>query len=105
MLLDARDYAIAPGRLDAYLKRHMAEALPVMREHLGEPFGYFTAETGPQPAFIHLWRYENAPDRERRRAALYADPRWLAYRAGMGGTGWVLRQENRLLRSLVLPPP
>jgi hypothetical protein len=105
MILDVRDYAVAPGKLDAYLRRHMAEALPVMRHHLGEPFGYFAAETGVQPAFLHMWRYADNADREQRRAALYADPRWNAYRASVGETGWVLRQENRLLRALEIPPP
>jgi hypothetical protein len=42
-------------------------------------------------------------DREHRRAALYADPGWLAYRERVGATGWVLRQENRILRALEVP--
>jgi hypothetical protein len=105
MLLDERSYAIAPGKLDAYLAQHMAQALPLMRQYLGEPLGYFRAETGEAPQFVHLWRYEDAADRERRRAAMYADPRWLGYRAATGATGWVLRQENRLLRAIALPPP
>lgn len=105
MLIDERTYTIAPGRLGSYLARHMADALPLMRRHLGEPFGYFTTESGTLNQFVHLWRYDDAGDREARRAALYADPRWLAYREATGGTGWVRHQENRLLRALVLPDP
>ncbi len=103
MLIDERTYTVAPGRLGAYLSRHMEEALPLMRRHLGEPLGYFTTESGTPNGFVHLWRYADAADRESRRAALYADPRWFSYREETGATGWVLHQENRLLRALVLP--
>ena len=42
-------------------------------------------------------------DRERRHAALYADPVWLAYRERVGETGWVQHQTNRILKALELP--
>jgi hypothetical protein len=104
VIIDERTYTIAPGRLGAYLEAHLRDALPIMRRHLGEPYGYFTTETGTLNQFVHLWRYEDMTDRERRRAALYADPDWLAYRERTGATGWVVRQENRLLRALRVPP-
>lgn len=103
MIVDERTYTIAPGKLDAYLKGHFQDALPLMRRHLGEPHAYFVTETGTLNQFVHLWRYESMADRETRRRALYADPAWLAYRDRVGGTGWVLHQENRLLRSLDIP--
>jgi hypothetical protein len=105
MIVDERTYTIAPGKLAAYLEAHLRDALPVMRRHLGEPHAYFVTETGTLNQFVHLWRYESMADRERRRAALYADPEWLAYRARAGETGWVLAQENRLLRALEIPAP
>ncbi|MBV9813270.1 MAG: NIPSNAP family protein [Acetobacteraceae bacterium] len=105
MIIDERTYTIRPGRLRAYLERHFAEALPIMRRYLGEPYGYFTSETGPQPQFVHLWRYEDGADRERRRAALYADPAWLAYRDRTGDSGDVVLQENRILAALPIPQP
>lgn len=103
MIIDERTYTIAPGKLAAYLEAYFRDALPVMRPHLGEPYGYFTTETGVLNQFVHLWRYADMADRERRRAALYADPAWLAYRARTGETGWVLRQENRILKALDVP--
>jgi hypothetical protein len=103
MIIDERTYTITPGKLDAYLKAHFSDALPIMRRHLGEPYAYFVTETGDLNQFVHLWRYDSMADREARRRALYADPAWLAYRERTGGTGWVLHQHNRLLRSLDVP--
>ncbi len=100
MLVDERTYAIAPGCMQRYLARHFAVALPLMREHLGEPLAYFTSTDGDLHEFVHLWAYADAADREARRARLYADPRWLAYREETGATGWVVRQSNRLLHQV-----
>lgn len=100
MLVDERTYVIAPGCLTRYLAWHLAQALPLMREHLGEPLAYFTGVDGELNTFVHLWAYADAADREVRRAKLYADPRWLAYRRDTGAQGWVLEQRNRLLQTV-----
>ncbi len=103
MIIDERTYTIVPGKLHAYLANHFRVALPLMRKHLGEPYGYFTSETGTLNQFVHLWRYDSMADRERRREALYADPAWLAYRDSVGDSGLVLDQENRILKALDIP--
>ena len=103
MIIDERTYTVRPGRLSAYLKSHMAEALPIMRKHLGEPYGYYTAETGDLNQFVHLWRYASMAEREARRMALYADPAWLGYRERTGETEWMLHQHNRILKALEIP--
>lgn len=98
MLIDERTYVIAPGCLQRYLERHLAVALPLMREHLGEPLAYFTGVDGELDTFVHLWAYADAADRETRRGRLYRQPQWLAYREETGRQGWVLQQRNRLLQ-------
>ena len=103
MIIDERTYTVRPGKLAAYLEAHMADALPLMRKHLGEPYGYYTTETGDLNQFVHLWRYDSMAEREARRAALYADPDWLAYRARVGETGWVTHRHNRILKALEVP--
>jgi hypothetical protein len=103
VIIDERTYTIAPGKLQAYLENHFRNALPLMRKHLGEPFGYYTSETGTLNQFVHLWRYDSMADRERRREALYADPAWLEYRAAAGEAGSVLNQENRILKAVDIP--
>ena len=103
MIIDERTYTVRPGRLAAYLEAHMADALPLMRKHLGEPYGYYTTETGDLNQFVHLWRYDSMADREARRSALYSDAAWVAYRERTGEKDWVLHQHNRILRALVIP--
>jgi hypothetical protein len=103
MIIDERTYTIRPGKLHAYLEEHMRTALPIMRKYLGEPFAYFTTETGELNQFVHLWRYASMADREQRRAALYADARWLEYRDQTGDRALVLAQHNRILKALPVP--
>lgn len=104
MIIDERTYSLRPGLLTAYLDNHFDKALPLMRQHLGEPYGYFTTETGDLNQFVHLWRYDSMADREEKRAAMYRDPRWIAYRADTGQTGLVTHQHNRILRAIDIPP-
>jgi hypothetical protein len=103
LIIDERTYDIAPGMFQQYLEKHFREALPVMRKHLGEPYGYFMSETGDLNQFVHLWRYESMADREQRRKALYADPDWLAYKSSTGERGLVMHQHNRLLTKIDIP--
>ena len=100
MIIDLRTYTIRVGALGEFLARYARDGLPVQSEHLGEPLAYCTSETGELSQVVHLWRYADLADRERRRAALEADPRWLDYRNGSAAL--VVRQENRLLRGVDL---
>ena len=104
MIVDERTYTIAPGCLERYLERHRALALPLMRRYLGDPLAYYTTVSPPSDQFVHLWAYTSLADREERRARMYRDPDWLAYRAETGATGWVLHQENRVLQQLDTSP-
>lgn len=46
---------------------------------------------------MHIWVYENAGDREAKRAAMWKDPDWLAYVAESGKLGALEKQRNSLL--------
>ncbi len=46
---------------------------------------------------IHIWMYENASDRETRRAAMWADPEWLVYVKKSAELGALEKQENILM--------
>ena len=104
MIVDERTYTIAPGCFERYFERHKALALPLMRRYLGEPLAYYRTLSPDAHQFVHLWKYESLADRETRRARMYQDPDWLTYRAETGATGWVLKQETRLLDHLPLQP-
>ncbi|MDQ2779478.1 MAG: NIPSNAP family protein [Pseudomonadota bacterium] len=104
MFVDLRTYTMVPGRLKAFLTLYEAEGLPVQVRHQGPPIGYFTTETGTHNQVVHLWGYESAADRERKRDALEKDPDWAAYRQKSGASGNVQHQENKLLRSVSFSP-
>jgi hypothetical protein len=66
--------------------------------YLGEPFAYLVTETGNPNQYIHIWLYDNAADREQKRAAMWADPDWLAYVEESAKLGALEKQKNILMR-------
>jgi hypothetical protein len=78
-IVEMRTYTLVPGATPRYFALYEAEGLATQREHLGEMFGYYAAEVGHVNTVVHLWRYASFEDRQRRRNALKADPRWQAY--------------------------
>ena len=100
MIVDLRTYTLRPGGLSPYLDLYVREGFPVHTSHVGPPLGYYATEIGELNQVVHLWGYESLADREQRRAALDADPRWMSYREKMWAAGNVVRQENKILRSL-----
>lgn len=98
MLFDLRTYRVRPGTLAAQLDTYARDGYPVQCHHLGSPVFYGTVETGDLNTYVHLWQFRDAADRERKRAALYADENWLAYRRWGAGAGYQTEQTNMLLR-------
>ncbi len=98
MLFDLRTYRCRPGtvarQLDAYAKTGFA----VQSRFLGTPLFYGVVETGDVNAYVHLWQFQDAADRERRRAALYSDEEWLLYRRQSAEAGYQTEQTNMLLK-------
>ena len=97
MLFDVRTYTCAPGTIAKHLALYEEKGLAPQTRHLGEPVFYGTCETGDPNQYVHIWVYENAADREAKRAAMWADPDWLAYVAASNEAGWLVRQENKLM--------
>lgn len=100
MIVDLRTYTIQTGAMRDFLALYAREGLAVQTQHLGSPLGYYTTEVGELGQIVHLWQYTDMADRELRRAALEADPRWLAYRTRSSSQGHVLRQVNSILREV-----
>jgi hypothetical protein len=97
MLLDMRTYTVRAGTLRAHLKIYEDHGFAPQKRHLGEPFAYLTTETGDVNTYVHIWQYEDAADRARRRAAMQADPDWIAYQKLSGEAGYLLSQRNQLM--------
>ena len=64
---------------------------------LGEPLAYLKTETGNPNEYVHIWVYENAGDREAKRANMWSDPEWLAYTKESAKLGALESQENKLM--------
>lgn len=97
MLFDMRTYRCRPGTLNSHLALYAEYGWPVQSRHLGAPALYASTETGPQNSYVHIWVYEDAADRTRKRATLLADPAWQDYLARSAAAGYLIEQENRLL--------
>ncbi len=100
MIVDLRTYTIRTGALREFLALYAREGLAVQTQHLGAPLGYYTTEVGDLGQVVHLWRYVDMADRDRRRAALEADPRWHAYRTKSSSQDHVLKQVNTILKEV-----
>ncbi len=100
MIFDLRTYTIRIGAMREFLELYACEGLEVQTRHLGPPVSYCTTEVGELSQVVHLWQYTDMADRERRRAALEADPRWLAYRTRSASQGHLVRQQNTLLKAV-----
>ena len=97
MLLDVRTYECRPGMLKRHLELYERMGLAPQRRCLGDPFAYLLTETGNPNEYVHIWAYRDAADRAARRAAMWADPEWLAYAEESAKLGALVRQENRLM--------
>ncbi len=108
MIVEMRTYSIRIGAMRDFLVLYAGEGLAVQTQHLGAPLGYYTSEVGELSQVVHLWRYTDMADRDRRRAAMESDPRWLAYRTKSSSQGHVVRQVNTILKEVdfaALAPP
>lgn len=97
MLYDHRTYRVKPGTLPDHLKLYAEMGRETQIKHLGEPVFYGVVETGAVNTYVHIWQYENAGDREKRRAAMQADPQWQAYLKASREAGWLIQQDNKLM--------
>lgn len=99
MIFDHRTYTVKPGTLPKQLELYARHGKAAQERHLGKPLLYGVTETGPINTYIHVWVYENAADREQRRAAMQADPEWQAFMKLSAEAGHLLAQENKILNA------
>ena len=104
MLLDHRTYTCRPGTIKKHLALYEEMGKEPQFRHLGEPLAYLTTETGNPNQYVHIWVYENAGDREAKRAAMWADPAWVAYTQESAKLGALEAQENKLMQPASFAP-
>lgn len=104
MLLDVRTYTCRPGTIKLQVELYEQYGLKPQTRHLGAPFAWLIAETGPLNTFTHIWAYDSAADREKKRAAMHADPDWQDYLKKSAAAGYLVAQENRLMTPAAFAP-
>lgn len=97
MLVDHRTYRVKPGTVPLYLALYEKLGLKPQTRHLGAPYGYMFAESGELNTIVHMWAYEDAADRAKRRAAMQADPEWKEYLRAGNEAGYLLEQTTKLM--------
>ena len=102
MIVDVRTYTMIPRKLPKYVEIFEKHGLPVMKRHGLELLGYYVSYIGALNQVVHLWRYENLADMEKKRAARDADAAWgefLSLTEGM-----LLLQEDKVMRPASFSP-
>ena len=103
MLIDHRTYTFAPARC-ASSSRSTRSTAWVQKRHFGEPLAWLVSETGDVNSYVHIWVYEDAEDRNRKRAALFKDPEWLKYIEMNAEAGYLIKQESKLMSPAPFAP-
>lgn len=99
MILEERTYTLVPGGVPQYLAHYAALGRESQERHLGQMVGCFQSEVGELNQLVFMWRYENAADRERRRAALMADEQFTEFRKSVRAL--LVQQKNCILNAVV----
>ena len=95
MIVEHRTYTLAPGKLPEFINIYPELGAPHQIPILGNLIGVFTTEIGPLNQIIHLWGYDDAADRDRRRAELAQNTEWPKYLAK--GVPLIQQMEAKIL--------
>lgn len=97
-LVDYRVYTIKPRKMNEFVEVFNRLAMPVLKETLGHPMGFYTTLVGPQNQFVHLWGYDSLADYEARSLKRDTHPDFPAYLEASGHL--IVAQENNLIKSI-----
>lgn len=104
MIVDHRTYTFRPGTMQRWLDKYDAEGLAIQKKHLGHFLGLYTTEIGNLHQIVFMWGYDSLQDRESRRAAMNADPRWKAYIDEVWKMDAIQSQDIKILRPASFSP-
>lgn len=100
MIFDMRTYVCRPGTIAAQLKLYEEHGKAPQTKHLGQPVFYAVTETGLVNSFVHIWAYDDAADRAKKRAAMMADPDWQTYMKKSAELGALVQQNNSIMNEV-----
>ncbi len=98
-LVDHRIYTIRLRKMPTFLDVFERLALPILRETLGHPLGFYVSQVGPLNQFVHLWAYADLADYEARSLRRDAHPDFPAYL--QASEDLIVAQETRLIRQVL----
>ncbi len=102
MIFEMRSYRLKNGAVPEYLKVVEEKGIAIQKRHLGELVGYFFSEIGPLNQIVHIWAFPSLDERERRRAALMADPAWRDFLPSIRDL--IVEGENKILKPAPFSP-
>lgn len=97
MLYDVRTYICKPGTINKQFELYGQSGFEVQKRHLGEPVLYLKTESGDVNSYLHIWAFDSAADREKKRAGMQKDPEWIAFLAKSAEAGHLISQTNKLM--------
>ena len=77
---------------------------PVQDRLLGQLLFFAVTECGPINQAVFAWAYSSLGDRDRRRAAMAADPAWAEFAKATGGLGALKAQNTLVLKPVPWSP-
>jgi len=104
MIVDHRTYDFHPGKMAAWIENYERHGLPVQKRHLGQLIGFFVTDIGPLNQVVFMWAYADLADRDRRRAAMEADPEWPVFLAKSKEIGALKAQTTKILKPTGFSP-
>ena len=104
MIIAHRTYTTKPAHTGDFLALWERMALPYQMQYLGGFVGMFTCDVGDLSQVVHMWRYDDQGDRERRRTAMYEDAGWLEYVKALKVSDLIVKMETKILKPVSFSP-
>ena len=98
MIVEERQYSLAPRNKSAFWANYLAAGLPVQSRFLPAPLGFFFVDLGHTSCFVHMWAYRNYAHREDCRDALEQCEAWHRYMTS--AHAYIESIEIRILKAL-----
>jgi len=104
LIIDHRTYDFHPGKMNAWLEMYETMGLPVQKKHLGQFLFMGFGECGPINQVVFMWAYASLGDRDRRRAAMAADPGWAEFGRATAQVSPLKTQTTMILKPTAISP-
>ena len=104
MWVDHRTYDFHPGKAQAWIDAYRDIGKPVQDRLLGQLLWFAVTECGPINQAVFAWAYSSLGDRDKRRAAMAADPGWAEVQKATAALGALKQQTTMVLKPVPFSP-